>query len=215
MRDLCVFARQNVAKDPPFSKMDLISCRNVLIYLGRPLQKRIIPMFHYALEAARRSAAGRLGDDRRLLRLFEVADKNHRIFMKRQTGQRRSGSISSPATFVPSGAARARARSARRRRRSRSPDLQKEADRLVLARIGPPGVIINDDFEVVQFRGATSPYLEPAPGKASLNLLKMVAGGASAGGPKRRAEGQAHGEAVRKKAVPTKQTQGFQMSIST
>ena len=62
VREMCIFARQNVVVDPPFSNLDLISCRNVLIYLGPALQRKVLPLFHYALRPNALAAAGRLGD---------------------------------------------------------------------------------------------------------------------------------------------------------
>ena len=114
MRDLCVFARQNVAKDPPFSKMDLISCRNVLIYLDVPLQKRIIPMFHYALKPHGVLLLGGSESIGVFSDMFDVADKNHRIFTKRQIATAQRFDFE-PGTFVPSPAEQAaRGQTARR-----------------------------------------------------------------------------------------------------
>jgi len=207
VRDLCVFARQNVAKDPPFSKMDLISCRNVLIYLDVPLQKRIIPMFHYALKERGVLLLGSSESIGSFSELFDIADKNHRIFTKRQTVNPQRFNFE-PGTFVPGGADAA-ARPTKRSDEAVPPDLQKEADRLILSQYGPPGVIVNDDLDVVQFRGRTSPYLEPAPGKASLNLLKMLREGLLLEVRNALQKVRRTGDAVRKKAVPTKQSQGF------
>jgi two-component system, chemotaxis family, CheB/CheR fusion protein len=207
VRDLCVFARQNVAKDPPFSKMDLISCRNVLIYLDVPLQKRIIPMFHYALKPHGVLLLGSSESIGVFSDMFDVSDKNHRIFTKRQIATAQRFDFE-PGTFMPSPADPA-VRGSRRPDEAVSPDLQKEADRLVLSEYGPPGVIINDDLEVVQFRGRTSPYLEPAPGKASLNLLKMLREGLLLEVRNAVQKVKRTGETVRKRAVPTKQSQGF------
>ncbi|MEK7405013.1 MAG: CheR family methyltransferase, partial [Acidobacteriota bacterium] len=173
VRDLCVFARQNLTKDPPFSKIDLISCRNVLIYLEPVLQKRVIPMFHYALKPAgflvleNSETVGAFPD------LFSLEECKHKIYRKRPVV------VQTPFEFD---AARAPALKPEGPERAARPgeeaagglDLQKEADRIVLARHSPPGVVVNEDLEVVQFRGRTSPYLEPVPGRASLNLLKMA-----------------------------------------
>lgn len=172
VRELCIFARQNVTADPPFSNIDLISCRNLLIYLEPVLQKRVIPMFHYALKPdgflmlGTAEAIGSFGD------LFVPLDRHHRIFAKR------SGSVRPPVDFLrPS-------RDTVVSDRPAGPpavlmsgpllDPMKEADRLVLGRYGPAGVLINDAFEVLQFRGRTSPYLEAPPGAPGFNLLKMA-----------------------------------------
>ncbi len=207
VRDLCVFARQNVAKDPPFSKVDLISCRNLLIYLEAVLQKRIIPMFHHALKPHGLLVLGGSETIGAFEDLFEVADKGQRIFMKRHM-------ISPPRfAFEPgnfaAGGDRGTARGSQPPEELHAPDLQREADRVILSQYGPPGVIVNDDFEVVQFRGRTSRYLEPSPGKASLNLLKMVRDGLLLEVRNAIQKVKRSGEPVHKKNVATKQADGF------
>jgi two-component system CheB/CheR fusion protein len=207
VRDLCVFARQNVAKDPPFSKLDLISCRNVLIYLEPVLQKRIIPMFRYALKPSGFLLLGGSETIGSFQDIFDVADRTHRIFTKRHTAGYQRFDFE-PGSFA-AGAAEVGPRAARSREEASGPDLQKDADRLVLTEYGPPGVIINEDFEVAQFRGKTSPYLEPAPGKASLNLLKMLREGLLLEVRNAVQKVKRTGEAVKKKNVAVKQHQGF------
>jgi two-component system CheB/CheR fusion protein len=176
VRDLCIFSTQNVFSDPPFSRMDLVSCRNVMIYLGQSLQKRIIPIFHYALNPTGflmiGNTEGLLGAG---LELFEVADKKSKIYRKRL--------VTNPVTFGFSigqperetrGAAVPSA-PARQPEQAKAPlELQREADRLLLARYSPPAVVINEQLEILQSRGRTGSFLELPAGKASLNLLKMA-----------------------------------------
>jgi two-component system CheB/CheR fusion protein len=175
IRDLCVFSTQNVFSDPPFSRMDLVSCRNVMIYLSQTLQKRVIPIFHYALTP---NGFLMIGNTEGLVgsgsELFEMADKKHRIYRKRL--------VSTPVTFgfamgaehelggidvLPPPPRQTEATKV-------PPELQREADRLLLARYAPPAVVINDQLEILQSRGRTGPFLELPTGKASLNLLKMA-----------------------------------------
>ena len=85
IRDMCVFARQNVAADPPFSHLDLISCRNVLIYLATPLQKRVLPTFHYALNRPGFLVLGRAETVGEHTDLFELVDRAHKIYAKKAT----------------------------------------------------------------------------------------------------------------------------------
>jgi two-component system CheB/CheR fusion protein len=179
VRDMCVFATQNVFNDPPFSHMDLVSCRNVLIYMSSVLQKRIIPIFHYALKPTGflmvGNTEGIVGSG---AELFEPADKRQKIYRKKL--------VSSPVAFgipqerferqVPvvanQGAAAGEAESVR------TPiELQREADRLLLNRYVPAAVVINDRFEIAQIRGRANRYLELPSGKATLNLLKMAKSG--------------------------------------
>ena len=168
---MCVFARQNICSDPPFSKLDLISCRNVLIYLGAAIQKKILPTFHYGLKPTGFLILGISETTSDSSDLFTAVDKKQRIYARKLAPARLTLDLITNRTSevvksIPSD----------------DPDwsdfdLQKEADRIVLERFAPVGVIIDNELEIVHFRGQTSLYLEPAPGKASHNLLKMAKDG--------------------------------------
>jgi len=176
IRDMCVFARQNVFSDPPFSRMDLISCRNVLIYLSSVLQKKVIPIFHYALKEHGFLLVGNTegllgaGAD-----IFDLVDRKSKIYQKK--------SVPSPVTFGMSISAHAPVE-AGQPRPDRAPekeevpktpaDVQREADRLLLTKYVPSAVVVNDDLDIMQTRGRTNRYLELPTGKATLNLLKMA-----------------------------------------
>ena len=176
VRDLCVFARQNIAEDPPFSQMNLLACRNLLIYFGAGLQQKVVPILHYALRSSGFLMLGNSESVAGFPNLFAPVDKKHKIFSKRLAATRlhydfstlqhpREGRI----PYIPVQPTRDAV--------SRSGlDLQHEADRIVLRNHAPAGLIINAEMEILQFRGRTSPYVEPAPGRASLNLLKMARG---------------------------------------
>jgi two-component system CheB/CheR fusion protein len=170
IRDLCVFAKQNIVGDPPFSHVDLISCRNVLIYLAPPLQKRVIPTFHYALNPTGFLMLGSSETVGPFSDLFHVVDKKHKIYSKKQSAFRQYPHFNAADYLAgPPGEARTISQP------SPTPaELQKEADRIVLGRYAPAGVLVSESLEILQFRGRTSPYLEPAPGAPSLNLLKMA-----------------------------------------
>lgn len=176
IRDMCVFARQNVFSDPPFSRMDLISCRNVLIYLSPVLQKKVIPIFHYALKEHGfllvGNTEGLLGSG---AEIFDLVDRRSKIYEKK--------SVPSPVTFgltlsqhTPIELAQLKSdRAAKEEEVARTPsDVQREADRLLLTKYVPSAVVVNDDLEIVQSRGRTVRYLELPTGRASLNLLKMA-----------------------------------------
>lgn len=176
IRDMCVFACQNVFSDPPFSRMDLISCRNVLIYLSPVLQTKVIPIFHYALKDG---GFLLVGNTEGLLQsgtdIFDLIDRRAKIY------QRKSGP--SPVAFGLNVSPRAIGepvlerivRGPKEEAPTKTPvDVQREADRLLLTRYVPSAVVVNDHLEIVQSRGRTSPYLALPPGKASLNLLKMA-----------------------------------------
>jgi len=172
VRDVCIFARQDVTRDPPFSRLDLISCRNMLIYLDRLLQNKVFPVFHYAIRRGGYLLLGSSETAGNFSDLFTLVDKKHKIFM-------RKSSLTHGGFYFAAGEARlempqAATTMALAEDGQTGVEAQKEADRIVLSKYAPAGVLVNEDMEILQFRGRTSPYLEPAPGKASLNLLRMA-----------------------------------------
>jgi two-component system CheB/CheR fusion protein len=173
IRDMCVFARHDLIKDPPFSNLDLISCQNLLIYLEIPTQARIMRSFHYALRPdgfliLGRSETPSAGSD-----LFEQADARYKVYQGRPNLRRRVGLpiVSTPSVIATEAitVGRSALRSA-----SSEMDVDREADRLLLHRFTPPCVVVNKDNEVVRFRGNTNQFLEHGPGKPTLHLLKLV-----------------------------------------
>jgi two-component system, chemotaxis family, CheB/CheR fusion protein len=176
IRELCVFAEHNVFRDPPFSRLDLTSCRNLLIYLDIPLQKRVLPLFHYALKPTGYLLLGVSETVGPFNDLFTLVDKDAKLYARKSTMRRTPFDLETGdlAALTVNG-----------RPGSSSPgrdvwsalDVQREADRLVLGKYAPAGVLVDDNLTILQFRGQTGPYLEPAPGAASLDLLKMARGG--------------------------------------
>ena len=172
IRDKCVFARQDLTRDPPFSKLDLIVCRNVLIYLDASLQKRLMSIFHYALKPSGFLMLGSAETVGSHADLYQISDKRHRVYSRKM-----SVGMRSEVKFPPVGNPALRAENKPRPSSSETraaTTVQSEANRVLIGRYAPPGVIVNAEFEIVQFRGQTGPYLEPAPGDASLNVLKMA-----------------------------------------
>jgi two-component system CheB/CheR fusion protein len=170
IRDLCIFARQNVFKDPPFSNLDLISCRNVLIYFGPELQKKVLPMFHYALNPNGYLLLGSSESIGAFADLFALAHRKHKIYQKKSVSPRLILDMAARGDY---GLERPGLAPALREGVPKGFDPQKEADRLLLDRYSPPGVLVNGDMNILQFRGRTGSLLEPAPGGASFNLLRM------------------------------------------
>jgi two-component system CheB/CheR fusion protein len=171
IRDICVFSRHNLASDPPFSQLDLVSCRNVLIYMDAPLQRRVLPILHYSLRSSGILFLGSSESIGPFTDLFDVVDATQRIFVKKP------GQAQATLDFGDFPAAGGAGRRLVRDEGSTfwtASDVQKEADRVVLARFAPVGVIVDETGTVVQFRGRTSAYLEPAPGMASLDFLRML-----------------------------------------
>jgi two-component system CheB/CheR fusion protein len=171
VREVCIFARQNLVVDPPFSNIDLISCRNVLIYLGPTLQRKVLPLFHYALRPAGFLMLGASETIGGYAELFSVLDRRSKVYSKKSTRLRPAVSFGPVALEVlrPAEVATAPAPGA-----PSLSEVQKHADRILLSAFSPAGVIINRHMEVLQFRGRTGPFLEHAHGEASLNLLKMA-----------------------------------------
>ena len=167
VRDLCVFARQNITVDPPFSRVDLVSCRNVLIYMSPALQERLLPVFHFALNPQGFLVLGVAETVGPFGGLFELVDRTHKIYRRKESPHRPQLAFMADewlagAAVRPSGGA------------GHPPDVQREADRLTLGRYAPPSVLVNADFEVQQFRGRTAPFLEVPPGQPTANILRMA-----------------------------------------
>jgi two-component system CheB/CheR fusion protein len=180
VRDMCIFARQNLAADPPFSQMNVVVCRNLLIYIQPVLQKKIIPILHYALKPSGFLVMGNSESVSAFPNLFSTVDKRHKIYTKKFVASRLQYDFAQP--YYPAYPAGGGPNIARKVVKSRAPardelEVQAEADGVVLRHHAPVGVVINSMMEVVQFRGETTPYLAPAPGKPSLNLLKLARSG--------------------------------------
>ncbi len=164
IREQCVFARHNVLTDPPFSQLDLIGCRNFLIYLEPSTQKRVMLLLHYALKPKGFLVLGSSETAATYRDLFQVVDARSKIF-RSKVGVRR---------LALGSAGEIRKARGRTARPGETLTVEREAERILLAKYAPPSVVVDDDLEICQFRGDTGPYLAPAPGKASLNLLKMA-----------------------------------------
>jgi two-component system CheB/CheR fusion protein len=167
IRECCVFARHDVTKDPPFSRLDVVSCRNVLIYLDAKAQRKVLPTFHYALNATGLLLLGSAETAGAASDLFSIIDKSQHLYGRKPVATRlvldigqRTPTLevgSAPSTEGPAGL-----------------DLQKRLDRIIQTRYSPDGVVVNGDLQIIQFRGHTAPYIDPSPGEASFNLLRML-----------------------------------------
>ncbi|WP_107667111.1 CheR family methyltransferase [Cyanothece sp. BG0011] len=170
VRELCIFAHQDLSSDPPFSDIDLLSCRNVLIYFKSSLQKRVLSFFHYSLKATGFLVLGNsesLGDTKDL---FEVFDGQAKIYTRLSVPSRLNFDFI--ASYYPR-QTELEPRQGFSSALNRS-NIQQWADQIVLSRFGPAGVIVNEQLEILQCRGDTSPYLRIPPGEPSYNLLKMI-----------------------------------------
>lgn len=172
VRDMCVFARQDLARDPPFSKLDLISCRNVLIYMKPLLQQKIMRVFHYALKPDGCLVLGSSETIGRHSDLFSLLDKRQKIYAKKRSHGASPLDFGRPPQVSDPGKAVDMTPSAEHR--TPRSDLDRETEQHLLSRYAPPGVVVDADFEIVQFRSGTGRYLEPRAGPADLNLLKLA-----------------------------------------
>lgn len=167
VRQICVFSQHNLLKDPPFSRMDLISCQNVLIYLDTTPQERILQTFHYALKSDGFLFLGKSETVGSSVEFFEPLDKKIKIYSKKATKSpqleftidREKNSISHINEFNTQRA---------------EVNVEKVISKLILSQFVHPCVAINKSLSIIHFFGSTSRYLQPVTGKASLNVLKII-----------------------------------------
>ena len=172
VRELCVFARQNVFIDPPFSRLDLISCRNLLIYLGPVLQRQVVATFHYALNPGGYLMLGRSETLRGFPELFSLVEKHHKFFKRTADGAAHLKMIGRGFVKQREGADLDLGPSPNLR--PGKAGFERLAERIVLQEYGPPWVVVNESFEIIHSGGDTSPFLQLPAGAPSLDLLKMV-----------------------------------------
>ena len=174
IRDVLVFSEQNVIKDPPFSRLDLISCRNLLIYMGGELQKKLIPLFHYALNPGgflflgTSETVGDYGD------LFTATNRKMKIYLRKDdihtTQKAARGRFIPPP--IPDSAAPTRQRKAPDKNRV---PLRELAEQALLLHAALTGVVVNANGDILFIHGRTGQFLEPPPGEAcASNILKMA-----------------------------------------
>jgi two-component system, chemotaxis family, CheB/CheR fusion protein len=172
IRDVCIFARHDITRDPPFSRLHLVSCRNLLIYLDAAVQRRVMSNFYYALRPQGFLLLGPSETVGLASNLFDLADKHSRLYTLNAAAPIAAGYLKPPGSgaYFRSGEAI----------NVDSPvalesDLaQRESDRMLLARFAPASVLIDDALNILQFRGQTAPYIEHASGPSSLNLQRVV-----------------------------------------
>jgi two-component system, chemotaxis family, CheB/CheR fusion protein len=167
VRQFCVFSQQNLLKDPPFSKMDLISCQNVLIYLDTQAQEKILQTFHYALKPTGFLFLGKSETTGSSTEFFQALDKKVKIYSKKTTKSpqfqftidKAKNSSTHVSQFILQRA---------------EINVEKAINKLVLARAVHPSIAVNKSLSIIHFFGNTSSYLLPVVGKASLNILKII-----------------------------------------
>jgi len=175
IRDLLVFSEQDVIKDPPFSKLDLISCRNLLIYLGPELQKKLISLFHYALQPGgvlflgTSETAGEVGS------LFAVLERKAKIYQRKEDFQ--GAQRAALGRFLPPLTDQEVTRPAAPGKGAQLPklSLRELTEQTLLQQVAPVAALVNGHGDILYLHGRTGLYLEPAPGEAGINnILKMA-----------------------------------------
>ncbi len=169
IREMVIFAPQNLIMDPPFTKLDILSCRNLLIYLAPEMQEKLLPLFHYSLNPGGILFLGTAETIGGFTDLFAPVSGQSRIF-RRSESALGPEAVEFPSSFAPAARGRLEARQATKPPLS----LQSLADQLVLQRYSPPVVLVNDKGDILYISGRTGKYLEPAAGKANWNVLAMA-----------------------------------------
>jgi two-component system CheB/CheR fusion protein len=170
IREMIIFAPQNLIMDPPFTKLDILSCRNLLIYLVPELQKKILPLFHYSLNPGGALFLGSAESVAGFTDLFAPLQGKSRLF-RRLESARRDDLVEFPPAFVPSAA---EVRKADRAPAPASSSLQSLAEQWLLQNQSPAAVLVNDQGDILFISGRTGRYLEPAAGKANWNVFVMA-----------------------------------------
>jgi two-component system CheB/CheR fusion protein len=166
IRDMVIFAQQNVLTDPPFTRLDLLSCRNFLIYIEPELQRRLLPIFHYSLNPGGVLFLGSAETIGGHTHLFSPLSAKAKLYRRIEVTPRRGALVFSPAS---SGGSAVEAPL-----RRPVANIEHAADKLLLARHSPPAVLINDAGDILYCSGQTGRYLEPPAGKANWNILAMA-----------------------------------------
>lgn len=206
IRDMVIFAQQNLLVDPPFTRVDLISCRNMLIYLEPALQQKIIPAFHYALKPNGVLVLGTSETVGSFSTLFAPLEKSHKIYAKKPAAS--WVHFERPPTTPAARAVRA-TDPAPRSREFGVVDAFKEADRVTLAKYSPVSVLVTEDGEILQFRGDVHRYLDLPSGKASFQLFKMAREGLALPLQKAFQRAKRENRVVRERSVRFDRRRGF------
>jgi two-component system CheB/CheR fusion protein len=175
IRDILIFSEQDVLKDPPFSKIDLISCRNLMIYLGAVLQKKLIRLFHYALNPGGRLFLGTSESMGDADDLFAALDRIAKLYQRTEGfhSARRTtlGQLLPPLPL----ASEPLPRRSDKRTRAVKPHLRELTEQALLRQVAPTAALVNAQGDILYLHGRTGMYLEPAPGEVGINnILKMA-----------------------------------------
>ena len=172
IRDMVLFAQHDVIMDPPFTRLDLVSCRNLMIYFGSALQRRLVPLFHYSMRPGGALLLGTSETVGRELSLFHPLDQKSRLYWRSDNG-RSVGAVDFPTHLRPATLS-ASQETPLPHLDTPGANLQSLADQWLLQTHSPPAVLVNDGGDIVYISGRTGRYLEPAAGKANWNIHVMA-----------------------------------------
>ena len=175
IRDMMVFSEQDVIKDPPFSRLDLISCRNLLIYLGTQLQRRMIPLFRYALKPGGFLFLGSSEGVGEFVEQFSVVDRKSKLYRREEVFERRPDARAGGFLAPAAAPAALPEHLPRKAGAAHKLPLREVAEQALLQQLAPTAVLVNSQGDIVYLHGRTGMYLEPAPGEVGTsNILKMA-----------------------------------------
>ena len=170
IREMVTFAQQNAIMDPPFTRLDILLCRNLLIYLTTDLQKQLLPLFHYSLKPGGLLFLGSAETVGSQIDLFSATNIKSKLFW-RSTTTFRNGLVIFPTDLTTTSST---SRHQESHMRKTADNLQSLADGLILQHFSAPTVLVNDQGDILYISGRTGKYLEPAAGKANLNIFAMA-----------------------------------------
>ena len=172
IRDLVIFAQQNILQDPPFTKMDLVCCRNLLIYLSPEMQHKLLPVFHYALNTGGILFLGSSETIGGFTSLFSTLDTKWRLFERREAASAITGTVKFPTRLILDDLEAPEI--AGKEKQFFNSNLQGSIERMLLDELGLPAVLVTPAGDILYIHGKTGKYLEPAAGKAAMNIFVMA-----------------------------------------
>ena len=209
VRELCVFARHNLGGDPPFSNLDLISCRNVLIYLSNLLQERILSLFYNSLNSPGFLLLGPSESIRASSDFFAVVDDSSKLYTRQLSSTRPSFSFITSAYPIVSAESEQQIPQAI----ANNADLAKVVDQLISNRYAPASVVVDAQMDILQVRGDINPYLKLPPGTTDLNLFDMAREGLAAAIQTTLHRAQAENTAVRQERIQIEDERALTLNL--
>ena len=175
IRDMLVFSEQDLIRDPPLSRLDLISCRNILIYMGRDLQKRLISLFHYALKPGRYLLLGTSESVGEFDDLFATLDRSVKLYQRKDQLLSSRNTVTRRSNMPMESRTRPPFQTPEKTAEAKRPSLRQLTERTLLQLVTHSAALVNERGDIHYLHGRTGMYLEPNPGEAGINnILKMA-----------------------------------------